>query len=58
MLQFPRWKIVFVLFVTAFFFVAALPNMVPEKAREKLGGLIPNPVPLGLDLRGGSHLLG
>lgn len=56
MLEFPRWKVVVVVLVTAFFAIATLPNVVSPELREKLG--IPGrPVPLGLDLRGGSHLL-
>ncbi len=58
MLEFPRWKIAFVLLVTAFFAVTALPNVLSESAKARLAGLIPTAsVPLGLDLRGGSHLL-
>ncbi len=58
MLDFPRWKIVFVMLVTAFFAVVALPNLLPESTREKLPSFMPKAtVPLGLDLRGGSHLL-
>jgi preprotein translocase subunit SecD len=58
MLDFPRWKIVFVMLVTAFFAVAALPNLLSESARENLPSFMPKAtVPLGLDLRGGSHLL-
>ncbi len=58
MLQFPRWKVVMVTLVTAFFIVTALPNALPEKVKAKLPGFMPNAtVPLGLDLRGGSHLL-
>lgn len=58
MLQFPRWKIITVILVTAFFALTALPNVLGAPAREKLSSLVPfSPVPLGLDLRGGSHLL-
>jgi preprotein translocase subunit SecD len=58
MLQFPRWKMVFVLFVTAFFAVTALPNILTPAMHDRLGHWFPsNQVPLGLDLRGGSHLL-
>ena len=58
MLQFPRWKIAFVILVASFFAIAALPNVVSAPMREKLSGIIPgSPVPLGLDLRGGSYLL-
>lgn len=57
MLQFPRWKIIFVLVVTLFFTLTALPNVVPAGVRAKLPGWMSQTVPLGLDLRGGSHLL-
>lgn len=58
MLRFPRWKIVFVLLTLVFFVIAALPNALSEQAREKLPGFLPKQsVNLGLDLRGGSHLL-
>ena len=58
MLEFPRWKVVMVVMVTAFFALTALPNVLPPAARAKLEKYLPNgTVPLGLDLRGGSHLL-
>jgi len=58
MLEFPRWKVVMVLLVCAFFTLIALPNALPASARASLPGWLPNrTVPLGLDLRGGSHLL-
>jgi preprotein translocase subunit SecD len=58
MLEFPRWKTAMVLLITLFFVLAALPNVLSESARTKLSGILPNDaVPLGLDLRGGSHLL-
>ncbi len=58
MLQFPRWKVVMVMAITTFFMVTALPNALPERARAKLPSFMPSAtVPLGLDLRGGSHLL-
>lgn len=55
MLQFPRWKVLFVFAVTLFFMAAALPNALPQEWRDKLP--FSKTVPLGLDLRGGSHLL-
>ena len=56
MLQFPRWKVITVLVVTLFFALAALPNALPDRLAAKLP-LFKEKVPLGLDLRGGSHLL-
>ena len=58
MLDFSRWKITFVAVVIAFFALTALPNLLPQSAVDKLPSFMPhNKVPLGLDLRGGSHLL-
>lgn len=58
MLAFPRWKIVVVMLVSSFFVLTALPNVLPPAALEKLPRFLPSAtVPLGLDLRGGSHLL-
>jgi len=57
MLDFPRWKRIFLWAVTALLVVAAIPSMV------SLGGgawprSLPDPeVNLGLDLAGGSHIL-
>lgn len=57
MLIFERWKIIFVVLVTLFFTLAALPNVIPPKYHGKLPGWMSQSVPLGLDLRGGSHLV-
>jgi protein-export membrane protein SecD len=58
MLDFPRWKVIIVLLVCAFFGAATLPNLLPASVNEKLPAFMPkNSVPLGLDLRGGSYLL-
>lgn len=58
MLEFPRWKTFMVLAITLFFVLTALPNVLPEATRSKLPNFLPSSaVPLGLDLRGGSHLL-
>lgn len=58
MLEFPRWKILFVIVVSTFFVVTALPNILPQSAKDQFAKLLPvHSVPLGLDLRGGSHLL-
>lgn len=56
MLDFPRWKSISVLLVCAFFTLVALPNV------TNVSGVYPSWFPqstvnLGLDLRGGSHLL-
>lgn len=58
MLRFPRWKMCAVLSVILFFAAAMLPNLLSPSAREQLPSFTPKqPVNLGLDLRGGSHLL-
>lgn len=58
MLVFPRWKVMLVTLVTAFFVITALPNVLSPSLTAKLPGFLPqNTMPLGLDLRGGSHLL-
>ncbi len=55
MLDFPRWKQILVWLTCAFFALAALPNIVPANIAQHLP--FKEPVPLGLDLRGGSYLL-
>lgn len=58
MLDFPRWKIFFIIATIVLFGLSALPNAFSEKARDSLPSFLPNEtVNLGLDLRGGSHLL-
>lgn len=58
MLDFPRWKVVMVMTITLFFILTALPNALPQAWLGKIPGFLPSKtVPLGLDLRGGSHLL-
>jgi protein-export membrane protein SecD len=56
MLQFSFTKIVFVLLVVAASLLFALPNLVPSSVRTHLPHWL-QPVQLGLDLQGGSHLL-
>ena len=58
MLSFSRSKIFFVLFVCLLFVYLALPNMIPASMRATAPSWLQgNTVNLGLDLRGGSHLL-
>jgi preprotein translocase subunit SecD len=58
MLEFPRWKMIMVWLVVGFFALTALPNVLSASANARLAPYLPNgSVPLGLDLRGGSHLL-
>lgn len=55
MLDFPRWKQLLVWLTVGFFALAALPNILPPSVAQQLP--FKEPVPLGLDLRGGSYLL-
>ena len=62
MVQISRWKKIAVLLVVLLGFLYAAPNVVGEKSRmwasENLPGWFPTKtVNLGLDLRGGAHLL-
>ena len=58
MLDFPRWKTLSILAACLFFVLAALPNVLSPSARESWPDWLPQQtVNLGLDLRGGSHLL-
>src|SRR5260221_11157649 len=58
MLHFQTWKIALVLIVCAFGVIFSAPNLVPASVLAKLPGFVPKQqVSLGLDLRGGSHLL-
>ena len=58
MLDFPKWKIWGILLVLAVGVILAVPNFFPESAVAKWpAGLPRDRVNLGLDLRGGSHIL-
>ncbi|MDD9899974.1 MAG: protein translocase subunit SecD [Alphaproteobacteria bacterium] len=62
MLHVSKWKIILSLFLTVMGVIYAAPNLVPAERlawmRENLPSSMPvNTVNLGLDLRGGSHLL-
>lgn len=58
MLDFPRWKTLFILAVCAFFVAAAMPNFLNDEQLKSYPSFLPSQrVNLGLDLRGGSHLL-
>jgi preprotein translocase subunit SecD len=58
MIRFPRWKIVLIALVCAFGFAFAAPNLLTPAQRSALPSWLPNQaMNLGLDLRGGSHLL-
>lgn len=58
MLHFPRWKIAAIVGVCLFFIASALPNVLPRDAMKDYPSFLPQDrINLGLDLRGGSHLL-
>lgn len=58
MLNFPTWKIALIGLVCFLGVVFAAPNVIPRAALDSLPDGIPaNQINLGLDLRGGSHIL-
>ncbi|MBA4800760.1 MAG: protein translocase subunit SecD [Euryhalocaulis sp.] len=58
MLYFARWKVTLILAVLVIGLLYALPNALPENVRQSWPGFLPDKtMNLGLDLRGGSHLL-
>jgi preprotein translocase subunit SecD len=57
MIQVARWKIALVVLAVVFGIVFAAPNLIPQKALDRLPGWVPaKHVNLGLDLRGGAYL--
>jgi preprotein translocase subunit SecD len=58
MLQISRWRVALVILAAVWGLIFALPNVLPERVRGDLPDFLPkSAVNLGLDLRGGSHLL-
>ena len=58
MIRFARWKMVLIAVICLGGLLFALPNVMPKQTREALPTWLPNQtMNLGLDLRGGSHLL-
>ncbi len=58
MLHFPPWKILLVVAVCVAGMILAAPNLVSSDLAERIPKWLPNQqINLGLDLRGGSHLL-
>ena len=58
MVQTPKWQIVLVLMVVLFGLGFAAPNILSRQTAETLPGWLPHKqVALGLELRGGSHVL-
>ncbi|MDR0968838.1 MAG: protein translocase subunit SecD, partial [Holosporaceae bacterium] len=57
-MNFPKWKEVLIACACAFGILFSLPNILPQSFLKKLPDWCPNQkVSLGLDLRGGAHLL-
>jgi preprotein translocase subunit SecD len=57
MLDFPRWKVLWILLVLSLGVALAIPSLIPEATAQRLGiGHLPR-INLGLDLSGGSRLL-
>ena len=58
MLDFPRWKVIFVVSICLLGFAFAGPNFLDRQTADKTPTWLPHKqVNLGLDLQGGSHLL-
>jgi len=58
MLKFETWKVALIVGLCALGLAFAAPNLVDRSTAEGLPGFLPNKqINLGLDLRGGSHLL-
>lgn len=58
MVQLARWRVILVAAVSVLGIIFALPNFLPPAARESVPGFLPRQaLNLGLDLRGGVHLL-
>ncbi len=54
----PRWAILAYVAIVIFGCLAALPSMLPTAMRQQFTSVLPfEPVTLGLDLKGGSHLV-
>jgi len=58
MLDFPKWKIAIIFFISCFGILFALPNLFSDEFLEEVPDWLPTKkINLGLDLQGGSHLL-
>ena len=58
MVHFPRWKIILIALVCVIAIAVAMPNFISSKKLDSLPNWLPkNTMNLGLDLKGGSHLL-
>ena len=57
MLDFPRWKVLWIWGLLALGVLVAIPSLMPERTAATLGLARMPRINLGLDLSGGSHLL-
>ena len=58
MLKFETWKVALIIGLCALGFAFAAPNLLDRQTADNLPGFLPSQqVNLGLDLRGGSHML-
>lgn len=58
MLYFAKWKVALIIAVVGLGLLMAMPNVLPQSVRSSLPDWLPSKtVNLGLDLRGGSHVL-
>ncbi len=58
MLYFSRWQSIGIWLLVVAGILYAIPNLLPQSTRDSLPDWAPNqPMTLGLDLRGGSHIL-
>ncbi|MBO6719879.1 MAG: protein translocase subunit SecDF [Rhizobiaceae bacterium] len=58
MLYFPRWQSILIWLLVLVGLAFAVPNLLPQSVRDATPDWLPNqPMTLGLDLRGGSHIL-
>jgi SecD/SecF fusion protein len=57
-MRIPRWRVIVYALVIILGIIPALPNLLPAHVQESLPGWLPDKqITLGLDLRGGSHLV-
>ena len=57
-MSFPKWKEILIAFICVFGILFSVPNILPRNVVKNLPDFLPNKqVSLGLDLRGGAHLL-
>ena len=57
MLYFTRWKVISILATCLIGILACIPNFMSKESFDNLPSTFQNKIGLGLDLRGGAHLL-